>query len=54
MSFNWITTGSAGFDYLGLPTGAIGVLNSVQAVPEPGTLVLVALSIGLLLHKRRR
>ncbi len=35
---NWLTFDSAGFDYLGLTTGAVGVLNSV---PEPSAAVLV-------------
>ncbi|WP_435020090.1 PEP-CTERM sorting domain-containing protein [Tundrisphaera sp. TA3] len=34
---NWVTYDSAGFDYLGLNVGAVGVIN---AVPEPGTWLL--------------
>ncbi len=51
---NWLTFGSAGFDYLGLNTGAVGLVNFAP-VPEPSTLVLVA--AGLLataLRKVRR
>ncbi|MDB6078570.1 MAG: cell surface protein, partial [Akkermansiaceae bacterium] len=47
---NWVTTGSSGFDYVGLPTGAIGVVNSV---PEPSALVIGACFTGLLLGRRR-
>lgn len=48
---NWVTTGSGGFDYVGLPTGAIGVLN---AVPEPSVPVISICSLSLLLRRRRR
>ncbi len=48
---NWTTTGSGGFDYLGLPTGAIG---AIHFVPEPASLTLLGLFFGLALHKRRR
>jgi hypothetical protein len=48
---NWVTTGSGGFDYPGLPAGGIGVLH---AIPEPGALTLAALLATLGLAKRRR
>lgn len=52
---NWVTTGSGGFDYVGLPTGAIGVLNAATlAVPEPGTWTLAGLASVLLVTRRRR
>lgn len=37
---NWLTFDSAGFDYLGLPTGAVGVVHA--SVPEASTILLVA------------
>ncbi len=36
---NWVTYDSSGFDYLGLATHAVGLVN-FAAVPEPGTLAL--------------
>ena len=48
---NWVTTGSGGFDYVGLPTGAIGALN---VVPEPSSAVIGACFAGILLGARRR
>ena len=48
---NWVTTGSGGFDYVGLPTGAIGVLNSV---PEPVSMTISVIFAGLSLTRRRR
>lgn len=48
---NWVTTGSGGFDYLGLPTGAIGVLNTI---PEPSITLIAALLGGWSLTSRRR
>jgi hypothetical protein len=51
---NWITYDSAGFDYLGLNTGAVGLVNFAPA-PEPGTLMLAAGGLaGLLAVARRR
>ncbi len=47
---NWLTFDSAGFDYLGLPTGAVGV---VHATPEPGTAVLASLAATGLAVLRR-
>jgi hypothetical protein len=44
---NWVTFDSAGFDYLGLPTGAVGAMH-FAAVPEPGTLVF-AVTLGICL-----
>jgi len=48
---NWVTTGTGGFDYVGLPTGAIGALN---VVPEPTSVVIGACFAGMLLGTRRR
>ncbi|MBK1881944.1 hypothetical protein JIN85_05930 [Luteolibacter pohnpeiensis] len=48
---NWVTSGSGGFDYVGLPTGAIGVIHSV---PELGTVLLSAVFAGFACIKRRR
>lgn len=48
---NWITTGSGGFDYLGLPTGAIG---GIHVIPEPGSLAFTALLAVLAGQRRRR
>ncbi|MDM4018982.1 PEP-CTERM sorting domain-containing protein [Roseiconus lacunae] len=51
---NWVTFDSGGFDYVGLPTGAVGVIN-VSAVPEPSALAaLGGLSFGMMLRRRRR
>lgn len=47
---NWLTFDSAGFDYVGLATGAVGVLNSV---PEPGTALLALLCIAASTAQRR-
>lgn len=51
---NYLTYDSAGFDYVGLRTGAVGVLN---AVPEPSSWAtgLVGLGlIGVVARRRRR
>ena len=40
---NWVTFDSGGFDYVGLATGAVGVLNSV---PEPSTAILALLAVA--------
>jgi hypothetical protein len=40
---NWLTFDSAGFDYVGLATGAVGVLNSV---PEPSAALLAIACIA--------
>jgi hypothetical protein len=48
---NWITYDSAGFDYVGLNTGAVGLVNFAP-VPEPGALV-GGITGGLLLFSRR-
>ena len=48
---NWLTFDSAGFDYLGLATGAVGVLNSV---PEPTSALLAALGVASIATRRRR
>lgn len=52
---NWVTFDSGGFDYLGLRTGSVGVVNSVAAAPEPASLAALA-SGGLfaLAYARRR
>lgn len=52
---NWLTYDSAGFDYVGLPTGAVGVVYSV-AVPEPASWLLSAsgvAAVGLLASRAR-
>lgn len=51
---NWITFDSGGFDYLGLKTGAIGVIHSATAVPEPGTLIFLAAASATTVYRRRR
>lgn len=48
---NWVTFDSGGFDYLGLPTGCVGVIHSV---PEPSTLAAVCLAIVVAGNLRRR
>lgn len=48
---NWLTYDSAGFDYVSLATGAVGVLNSV---PEPSAATLVALCFGAVAARRRK
>jgi hypothetical protein len=48
---NWVTFDSGGFDYLGVPTGAVGVIH---AVPEPSSLFLIIAGTGLLLRRPRR
>jgi len=48
---NWVTTGTGGFDYVGLPTGAVGVLN---AVPEVGTASLLLAAGAAGIARRRR
>jgi hypothetical protein len=45
---NYITFDSAGFDYVGLPTGAVGVVHAAP-VPEPATLVGVSIGAVMLL-----
>ena len=51
---NWLTYDSAGFDYVGLNVGAVGVVHSA-AVPEPASLALVALgAAGVLIAARRK
>lgn len=51
---NWVSFDSAGFDYVGLSTGAIGLLN-VSAVPEPSAFALLGcISFGLITRRRRR
>lgn len=50
---NWVTFDSGGFDYLGLRTGAVGVLNA-SAVPEPSTWALCVIGGGTLVAWRRR
>lgn len=47
---NWLTFDSAGFDYVGLATGAVGVLNSV---PEPTTALLVFAGLAAAIAQRR-
>ncbi len=50
---NWLTYDSAGFDYLGTNTGAVGLVN-FATVPEPGTWAILA-GVGILaLASRRR
>jgi hypothetical protein len=48
---NWVTTGSGGFDYLGLPSKAIGAIN---VVPEPSSLLIGGCFAGLFIGTRRR
>jgi hypothetical protein len=48
---NWLGFDSGGFDYLGLPTHAIGVVN---AVPEPASAGLLAFAGAALALQRRR
>lgn len=48
---NWITFDSGGFDYLGLPTGAVGAINF--AVPEPSSLLLGIWAFVYGIAKRR-
>lgn len=48
---NWVTFDSGGFDYVGLATGAVGVLNSV---PEPNAALLVMACVGAAGSLRRR
>jgi hypothetical protein len=51
---NWVTFDSSGFDYLGLQTGAVGLVN-FAAVPEPGTLVIALIgATGLFWARRKR
>lgn len=53
---NWLTYDSAGFDYVGLRQGAVGVLNG-QAVPEPSSLALLgigAAAAGIVARRRVR
>jgi len=47
---NWLTFDSAGFDYVGLATGAVGVLNSV---PEPTSAMLALLCVAASTARRR-
>lgn len=50
---NWVTANSAGFDYVGLSTGAIGVLN-VSAIPEPSAFALLGfVTVGVSLRRKR-
>ena len=49
---NWLTFDSAGFDYLGLPTGAVGVIHAA-AVPEPSAFAMTALGLAALIFARR-
>lgn len=49
---NWVTFDSGGFDYLGLPTGAVGAINF--AIPEPSTMLLGLGALGYGIAKRRR
>lgn len=49
---NWITFDSGGFDYLGLPTGAVGVINF--GVPEPSTMIMGMLACVSMVASRRR
>lgn len=53
---NWVTFDSAGFDYVGLSTGAVGVINSATAVPEPGSMLALSsvLAAGYWRSRQRR
>ncbi len=48
---NWLTFNAAGFDYLGLPTRAVGVVHSA---PEPTSALLLGLSAVAFGSRRRR
>lgn len=46
---SWVTFDSGGFDYLGLPTGSVGVIN---AVPEPVAILPALLAFASLGRRR--
>ncbi len=51
---NWVTFDSGGFDYLGLSTGAVGVVHAAL-VPEPATVMLaLAGAASLPLFRKRK
>jgi len=51
---NWVTFNSGGFDYLGLPTGAVGVVHFRpldDAIPEPSGLFLAAIAVAAMARR---